>query len=130
VFLQGDLLHVLSHPQRVLRHTAGSITTTIVGALGLSGWPELVVWLGAGLQAVSRGDSSTAGIAAALDGALDSLSKVVEDHPHEVRPQPALRERGRECDIGCVCVCVCVLAVVAGDGCGSSAAGVTGVLLP
>lgn len=41
---QGDLLHVLSHPERVLRHTAGSISTTIVGALGLVGWPELVLW--------------------------------------------------------------------------------------
>jgi hypothetical protein len=74
--MQGDLLHVLCHPERVLRHTAGSITTTVVGTLGLTGWPELVVWLGASLQGSSD--------AAALDGALDSLAKIVEDHPHEV----------------------------------------------
>lgn len=81
--MQGDLLHVLSHPERVLRHTAGSITTTIVGALGLSGWPELVMWLTGSLQGGAD--------AAALDGALDSLSKVVEDHPHEVGPASADR---------------------------------------
>ncbi|WIA22073.1 hypothetical protein OEZ85_004416 [Tetradesmus obliquus] len=75
-YIKGDLLHVLCHPERVLRHTAGSITTTVVGTLGLSGWPELVVWLGASLQ--GSGDS------AALDGALDSLAKIVEDHPHEM----------------------------------------------
>lgn len=74
--LQGDLLHVLSHPERVLRHTAGSITTTVVGARGLVGWPELVMWICGSLQSGSD--------AAALDGALDSLIKVVEDHPHEV----------------------------------------------
>jgi hypothetical protein len=72
-------LHVLSHPERVLRHTAGSISTTIVGALGLVGWPELVHWLVGSLGAGKGGDGH------ALDGALDSLSKVVEDHPHEVR---------------------------------------------
>jgi hypothetical protein len=78
LMLQGDLLHVLCLPERVLRHTAGSITTTIVGALGLAGWPELVLWLVASLQGGAASD------AAALDGALDSLKKVVEDHPHEV----------------------------------------------
>ncbi|KAF8063844.1 TRN1 [Scenedesmus sp. PABB004] len=78
-YIKGDLLHVLSHPERVLRHTAGSITTTIVGALGLAGWPELVLWLSASL--------TPAADAAALDGALDSLSKVVEDHPHEMDAQ-------------------------------------------
>ncbi|KAF6260222.1 ARM repeat-containing protein [Scenedesmus sp. NREL 46B-D3] len=78
-YIKGDLLHVLSHPERVLRHTAGSITTTVVGTLGLTGWPELVVWLGASLGGGSD--------AAALDGALDSLAKVVEDHPHEMDTQ-------------------------------------------
>eukprot|EP00879_Flechtneria_rotunda_P017533 GHRR01018382.1.p1 GENE.GHRR01018382.1~~GHRR01018382.1.p1 ORF type:complete len:732 (+),score=218.13 GHRR01018382.1:287-2482(+) len=73
-YIKGDLLHVLSLPQRVLRHTAGSITTTIVGALGLAGWPELVVWWSGTLQNTAD--------AAVLDGALDSLQKVVEDHPH------------------------------------------------
>jgi hypothetical protein len=77
--LQGDLLHVLSHPERVLRHTAGSISTTIVGALGLVGWPELVHWLLGSLASGKETDGP------ALDGALDSLSKVVEDHPHQVR---------------------------------------------
>jgi len=69
---------VLSHPERVLRHTAGSITTTIVGALGLVGWPEFVHWLVGSLGSSKGADSP------ALDGALDSLSKVVEDHPHQV----------------------------------------------
>jgi hypothetical protein len=69
---------VLSHNERVLRHTAGSISTTIVGTLGLDGWPEFVHWLLGSLAGGKAGDS------AALDGALDSLSKVVEDHPHQV----------------------------------------------
>lgn len=62
----------------MLRHTAGSISTTIVGALGLAGWPELVHWLLGSLG------SGAAAEGPALDGALDSLSKVVEDHPHQV----------------------------------------------
>lgn len=79
---------MLCHPERVLRHTAGSITTTVVGALGLAGWPELVVWLGASLQGGGSGD------AAALDGALDSLGKIVEDHAHEVSSRSSAKFRG------------------------------------
>ncbi len=75
VSLQGDLLHVLSHPERPLRHTAGSIITTIVGSQGLAVWPELVMSLGHGM---GSSDAST------LDGALDTLAKVVEDHPQQV----------------------------------------------
>jgi hypothetical protein len=94
--LQGDLLHVLSHPERVLRHTAGSISTTIVGALGLAGWPELVHWLLGSLG------SGAAGEGPALDGALDSLSKVVEDHPHQVcAHKGGLRGGGQKAGVGC-----------------------------
>jgi hypothetical protein len=72
---QGDLLHVLSHPSRPLRHTAGIIITTIVGAEGLASWPELVVSIGAGLSSQE---------ATTLEGVLDTLHKIVEDHPDQV----------------------------------------------
>jgi hypothetical protein len=45
VSLQGDQLHALTLGQQVLRHTAGSIITTVVGASGLAAWPELVMAL-------------------------------------------------------------------------------------
>lgn len=65
-----------------MRHTAGSISTTIVGTLGLVGWPEFVIWL---VGSISGGkDAVDSSSNPALDGALDSLSKVVEDHPHQV----------------------------------------------
>ncbi len=77
--VQGELLPVLAHPQRELRHTAGSVATAIVGALGLAHWPELVLAMGASMD----GDQLPP-----LDGALDTLFKVMEDHPHMVRGRP------------------------------------------
>ena len=74
-FRQGDLLHVLSHPSRPLRHTAGIIITTIVGVEGLASWPELVVSIGGGLGSHE---------ATTLEGVLDTLHKIVEDHPDQV----------------------------------------------
>ena len=55
------------HPQRPLRHTAGTIGSALVGAAGLPSWPELVAALAAGLQSADAG---------ALDGALGTLYKV------------------------------------------------------
>ncbi|KIY95424.1 Transportin-2 [Monoraphidium neglectum] len=69
-YIKGDLLHVLSHPDRALRHTAGSIVSTVAAAGGLRAWPELVMWLG---HSLGSGEAST------LDGALDTLFKVAED---------------------------------------------------
>jgi hypothetical protein len=75
VSTQGDVLHVLSHPERVMRTTAGTLVTTIVGATGLATWPELVMVLGGGL---SSSDAAT------VHGVLDTLAKIVEDHPEQV----------------------------------------------
>ncbi|CAN0480923.1 unnamed protein product, partial [Hapterophycus canaliculatus] len=54
-------------PSRVLRHTAGSVVTTIVSATRLSEWPELLPAL------VGMLESGDAGLG---DGALNTLAKV------------------------------------------------------
>ncbi|GBF88521.1 transportin-like protein [Raphidocelis subcapitata] len=74
-YIKGDLLHVLSHPDRSLRHTAGSIVSTVAAAGGLRAWPELVMWLGHSLGS---------GEAATLDGALDALYKITEDSVDQI----------------------------------------------
>ncbi len=64
---QTALVPMLAHPQRALRHTAGSNISTIVSASGLGAWPELV---GVLQQCLSSSDL------APLDGGLDTLFKV------------------------------------------------------
>lgn len=71
VYMRDSLLGVLAQPVRVLRQTAGTVITTIVGQEGLHSWPQLTVALG---QLLQSGDANM------LDGALDTCNKLVEDH--------------------------------------------------
>lgn len=68
---QSALLQVLPHASKPLRHTAGTIITSIVGAIGLKQWSQLVAALLHYLQS-SEAD--------AVDGALDALFKVEPLH--------------------------------------------------
>lgn len=54
-------------PSQVLRHTAGSVVTTVVSSTRLSEWPELLPAL------VGMLESGDAGLG---DGALNTLVKV------------------------------------------------------
>ncbi|MEW5299688.1 MAG: hypothetical protein WDW36_002678 [Sanguina aurantia] len=67
------LLPMLVHSERVLRHTNGTIISVMVGHSGL--WPDL---LSALAQCMDSEDVN------AVDGALDTLFKVIEEFPAEL----------------------------------------------
>jgi hypothetical protein len=71
-----------------MRTTAGTLVTTIVGATGLATWPELVMVLGGGL---SSSDAAT------VHGVLDTLAKIVEDHPEQVGRHLPAASSNRHC---------------------------------
>ncbi|CAM9663741.1 unnamed protein product, partial [Choristocarpus tenellus] len=62
--------HVLA-----LRHTAGTVVTTLVSVVGLSSWPELLPAL---VGMLESGDTELG------DGALDTFVKLSEDSAHEL----------------------------------------------
>jgi hypothetical protein len=111
---------VLSHPDRSIRHTAGSLVSTVAAAGGLAAWPELVMALGHSL-----GSSE----APTLDGALDTMYKISEDSIEQVggcfrvgvgvgvgrpvvavAPDPHIWTHRRVCGCGCGWVWVCAVA--------------------
>ncbi|CAM9750697.1 unnamed protein product, partial [Scytosiphon promiscuus] len=63
---------------QVLRHTAGSVVTTIVSATRLSEWPELLPAL------VGMLESGDAGLG---DGALNALVKICEDSAEDLNSE-------------------------------------------
>jgi hypothetical protein len=65
--LQDALLHVLPHPSKPLRHTAGTITAALVGSTSMAEWPEMVALT---QRYLASSDVNT------LDGALNVLYKV------------------------------------------------------
>ncbi|KAG2439212.1 hypothetical protein HXX76_004574 [Chlamydomonas incerta] len=71
-YIKSALLPLLGHATRELRHTAGTIASVIVGLGGLEDWPDLASAVPRCLQAEDPN---------VLDGALDTLYKVLEDHP-------------------------------------------------
>ncbi|KAG2499029.1 hypothetical protein HYH03_003214 [Edaphochlamys debaryana] len=74
-YIKGALLPLLGNASRELRHTAGTIASVIVGLGHLEEWPELAGALPNCLQAQDPN---------VLDGALDTLYKILEDYPREV----------------------------------------------
>ncbi|KAF5838766.1 ARM repeat-containing protein, partial [Dunaliella salina] len=73
--IKDSLLHVLPHPQKPLRHTAGTCISTVVSSSGIASWPQLVAAL---LQCLQSDAPHM------LDGGLDSLYKIIEDAPFEM----------------------------------------------
>ncbi|CAN0143401.1 unnamed protein product, partial [Laminaria digitata] len=65
-------------PSQALRHTAGSVVTTIVSTTRLSEWPELLPAL------VGMLESGDAGLG---DGALNALLKICEDSAEELNSE-------------------------------------------
>eukprot|EP00903_Cladosiphon_okamuranus_P010633 g10055.t1 len=65
-------------PSQVLRHTAGSVVTSIVSATRLSQWPELLPAL------VGMLESGDVGLG---DGALNALVKICEDSAQELNSE-------------------------------------------
>ncbi|EFJ40829.1 hypothetical protein VOLCADRAFT_107966 [Volvox carteri f. nagariensis] len=78
--VEGALLPLLGHVNRQLRHTSGTIASVITGLGGLDEWPELAAALPHCLQAED---------ANVLDGALDTLYKILEDHPSQIEVELA-----------------------------------------
>ncbi|GFR43753.1 hypothetical protein Agub_g4865 [Astrephomene gubernaculifera] len=74
-YIKGALLPLLGHASRELRHTAGTIASVIVGQGSLEEWPELAAALPRCLQAEDPN---------VLDGAQDTLYKILEDHPRQI----------------------------------------------
>ncbi|GLI64504.1 hypothetical protein VaNZ11_007770 [Volvox africanus] len=74
-YIKGALLPLLGHANRQLRHTSGTIASVIVGLGGLDEWPDLAAALPRCLQAEDPN---------VLDGAQDTLYKVLEDHPSQM----------------------------------------------
>lgn len=72
---QEKLLLVLSHPERALRHTCGSIVSVVVGAAGVSCWPQLIGAIAACMQS---------GNEMAADGGVSTLFKIIEDVPSQL----------------------------------------------
>mmetsp|Transcript_21721 Transcript_21721/g.47478 ORF Transcript_21721/g.47478 Transcript_21721/m.47478 type:complete len:916 (+) Transcript_21721:105-2852(+) len=77
-YIKDALLLVLPSPSRPLRQTAGTIASEIVGAAGLGAWTELVGTIANCLQS---------GSVDVLDGGLDTLYKIIEDHPSQMEVQ-------------------------------------------
>ncbi|CAB1119753.1 unnamed protein product [Ectocarpus sp. CCAP 1310/34] len=65
-------------PSQVLRHTAGSVVTTVVSSTRLSEWPELLPAL------VGMLESEDPGLG---DGALNTLVKICEDSARELESE-------------------------------------------
>ncbi|GAX84819.1 hypothetical protein CEUSTIGMA_g12240.t1 [Chlamydomonas eustigma] len=74
-YIKELLLILIAHPSKPLRQTCGSIATVVVGAGGLSAWPQLV----ASLSSCMQSDNETA-----CEGALSTLYKIIEDHPTQL----------------------------------------------
>ncbi|GLC37773.1 hypothetical protein PLESTB_001475300 [Pleodorina starrii] len=84
-YIKGALLPLLGHANRQLRHTSGTIASVIVGLGGLDEWPELAAALPHCLQAEDPN---------VLDGAQDTLYKILEDHPSQVEVEVRLPGAG------------------------------------
>lgn len=79
VYIRTLLLPCLAASNKAIRHTAGTIVSVIVGAAGMAEWPELI-------KAMMEVLGSLAGESCGheVDGVLDALYKICEDHPVQV----------------------------------------------
>mmetsp|Transcript_9191 Transcript_9191/g.26329 ORF Transcript_9191/g.26329 Transcript_9191/m.26329 type:complete len:907 (-) Transcript_9191:548-3268(-) len=79
VYIRGLLLPCLASPNKVLRHTAGTIISVIVGSAGMEAWPDLLKAMTNTLDNVATENSGNE-----VDGVLDTLLKICEDYPAQV----------------------------------------------
>ncbi|XP_021283594.1 transportin-1-like isoform X1 [Herrania umbratica] len=84
-YIKSQLLPCLGEAKRDIRNTVGTIISVIVQQERILGWPELLQVL---VQCLDSNDINH------MEGALDTLSKICEDIPHELDSDvPGLSER-------------------------------------
>jgi len=69
--VQNQVVTQLASPIEMIRHTTGSIITTIFAKTHSAGWPQVIPAISA---ALSNSDQSV------VDGAFSTLEKICEDH--------------------------------------------------
>ncbi|KAG1677077.1 hypothetical protein FOA52_001247 [Chlamydomonas sp. UWO 241] len=74
-YIKEQLLLALAHPQRPLRHTCGTIVSVVVGAAGLSAWPQLVSAIASCMASPNE---------TAADGGVSTLYKIIEDQASQM----------------------------------------------
>eukprot|EP00873_Tetraselmis_striata_P017576 jgi/Tetstr1/437840/TSEL_026480.t1 len=79
LYIRNQLLPCLASGNKVLRHTAGTIVSVVVGVAGLAAWPELVKAMMDVLGTLAAENCGHE-----VDGVLDVLYKICEDHPMQV----------------------------------------------
>ena len=81
-FVSQALLVALQHPEKVLRHTAGTCVVSYVRGRGLTSWPELPSALAQMLEEPPSVEGNVPkGSVSKVDGALDALFKLWEETP-------------------------------------------------
>jgi transportin-1 len=75
-YIKLALLHAMGESSKPLRKTVGTNVAVIVGAGGLTTWPELLTALAAYLEGSELN---------ALEGALDALLQICEDSPAQLK---------------------------------------------
>ncbi|OMO87359.1 CLIP-associated protein [Corchorus capsularis] len=84
-YIKSQLLPCLGEAKKDIRNTAGTVISVIVQQGRILGWPELLQAL---VQCLDSNEINH------MEGALDTLSKICEDVPHELDSDvPGLSER-------------------------------------